>query len=278
MILVTKADGSQEVFRVVKLRSSLQQAGATKNEIKDIVKQIENTLYDGIKTEEIYRYAFTLLRQGGTPNAARYSMRRSLFGLGPTGFPFEDFLGRLFAAEGYVTKTRVIAKGKCAEHEIDVAAYKADHSFVAEAKFHARPGLKSDLQVVLYSYARFLDLKEQKICAGDICGVSELRLITNTKFTSTAIKYGECVGVTLLAWEYPKEGNLHDMIFAAKIFPITVLSSLSAKQKQALIARKVIICSDIVKKPHILRHLHLSKRKFETVLAEAHELCTTTKA
>ncbi len=273
MVLVIKADGSQEKFKAVKLRTSLYQAGATKSEVKDVVKQIESGLHDGIKTEQIYRQAFTLLRECGTKDAARYSIRRSLFGLGPTGFPFEDFLARLFAAQGYATKTRIIAKGKCAEHEIDVAAYKAEHSFVAEAKFHARPGLKSDLQVALYSYARFLDLKEQKICADDICGASELRLITNTKFTSTAIKYAECVGVTLLSWEYPKTNNLHDLIQTTKIFPITVLGSLSAKQKQILIARKVIICSDIVEKPHILRHLHLSKCKFEAVLAEARELC-----
>ena len=272
MILVTKSDGSKEKFRATKLRASLKLAGASPDEIKDIVRVIESKLCDGIKTEAIYRHAFTLLRQSGTVGAARYSVRRSLFGLGPTGFPFEDFLGRLFVTEGYTTKTRLTVKGKCVEHEIDVAAFKPGHSFVAEAKFHARPGLKSDLQVVLYSYARFLDLKAQKICAGDVCGVSELRLITNTKFTSTAIKYAQCVGVNLIAWEYPKVGNLHDMIVAAKIFPITVLSSLSAKQKQILISKKAIICSDVVARPHILRSLHLSKRKFEAVQNEASRL------
>lgn len=51
-------------------------------------------------------------------------------------------------------------QGKCAEHEIDIAAFKDDHSFIGEAKFHARPGIKSDLQVAMYSYARLLDLKE----------------------------------------------------------------------------------------------------------------------
>lgn len=56
-------------------------------------------------TQEIYRHAFSLLRQHQTPAAARYSLRRALFGLGPTGFPFEVFLGRLFESDGYTVKT-----------------------------------------------------------------------------------------------------------------------------------------------------------------------------
>ena len=141
MVTIIKADGTSELFKVEKLRRSLRRAGANKDEINDIVKHVEEELHDGIKTQEIYRHAFNLLRNSEEPAAARYSLRRALFGLGPTGFPFEDFLSRLFQIEGYNTKTRLMLQGKCAEHEIDVAAYKEDHAFVAEAKFHSRPGL-----------------------------------------------------------------------------------------------------------------------------------------
>ena len=168
-IKIQKADGSREYFKVEKLRRSLRRAGAQPDEINQIVAQITLTLRDGIKTQEIYRYAFELLRDSDSPIAARYSLRRALFNLGPTGFPFEKFLARLFASDGYNTRTGINLQGKCAQHEIDVAAYKEDHSFIAEAKFHARPGIKSDLQVAMYSYARLMDLKERKICDEDIC-------------------------------------------------------------------------------------------------------------
>jgi hypothetical protein len=270
--LITKADGSSEYFKVEKLRRSLRRAGATPEEVNDIVVELKKTLRSGMFTQELYREAFALLRQQQAPAAARYSLRRALFGLGPTGFPFELFLARLFELDGYKVNTGSIISGKCAEHEIDVAAYKDDHSFVAEAKFHARPGIKSDLQVAMYSYARLLDLKEARICSEDICGIKEFWLITNTKFTSAAERYAECVGVKLLSWDYPRNNNLHDRIQKANIYPITVLQSLTQSQISTLIARDVILCREIRNQPSILRHLHLSARKHEAVLQEISEI------
>jgi hypothetical protein len=270
--LITKADGSTEYFKVEKLRRSLRRAGAAPDEVNEIVAELTKSLRSGMFTQEIYREAFSLLRKHQAPAAARYSLRRALFGLGPTGFPFELFLGRLFEIDGYKTTTGSIISGKCAEHEIDVAAYKDDHSFVAEAKFHARPGIKSDLQVAMYSYARLLDLKEAKICTDDICGIKEFWLITNTKFTSAAERYGECVGIKLLSWDYPRNNNLHDRIQKANIYPITVLQSLSPSQIETLISRNVILCREILSQPSVLRHLHLSTKKHEAVLQEAAEI------
>ena len=273
MTTVTKADGTREEFKPNKLKSSLRRAGASNQEIAEIVNHIETEIHDGIKTQAIYRHAFELLRQSDSPIAARYSLRRALFGLGPSGFPFEDFLARLFKAHGYDTKTRLTLEGNCAEHELDVGAWSVDHSMVVEAKFHARPGIKSDLQVAMYCYARYLDLKKQKVCSADTCGIDDFFLITNTKFTKTAIKYGECVGLKLLAWDYPRQGNLHDLIKEANIYPITVLSSLSQKHRKILLDRDIIVCNDLLKNPGILRHLHISKRKTEAVLSEARQLC-----
>jgi hypothetical protein len=269
---VTKADGGIEFFKVEKLRRSLRRAGAAPEEVTHITGDIESRLYTGIKTQEIYRAAFELLRKSELGAAARYSLRRALFGLGPTGFPFERYLGRLFAAEGYTTQTGIIIEGKCAPHEIDVAAYKADHSFVAEAKFHARPGIKTDLQVAMYSYARLLDLQSARICSDDICGIREFWLITNTKFTSTAEKYGACVGLTMLSWDYPRRNNLHDMIQRLGVYPITVLHSISAAQIATLIGRDIILCQDLLARPQTLRHLHLTVAKTEAVLAEAADI------
>ncbi|MCA9358634.1 ATPase [Candidatus Kaiserbacteria bacterium] len=272
-IQITKADGSTEFFKVEKLRRSLRRAGANPEEISEIIGKIDDHLYDGIQTQEIYRQAFALLRNSRPPAAARYSLRRALFNLGPTGFPFEKFLARLFEMDGYTTKTGIIMQGNCAPHEIDIAAYKSDHSFIGEAKFHSRPGVKSDLQVAMYSYARLLDLKNAKICEDDVCGVNEFWLITNTKFTSTAENYGNCVGLKMLSWDFPRNNNLHDRIQKAGVYPVSVLQSINTAQMEALIARGIILCRDIVTHPQVLKHLHLPKRKYETLIAEVEEIC-----
>jgi hypothetical protein len=272
--IITKADGSTEHFKVEKLRRSLRRAGANPDEINSILVDVDQTLYDGVQTQEIYRHAFSLLRDSRPTAAARYSLRRALFNLGPTGFPFERFLARLLESDGYIVKTGINMQGRCAPHEIDIAAYKADHSFIGEAKFHARPGVKSDLQVAMYSYARLLDLRDAKICNEDICGVSEFWLVTNTKFTTTAQDYGNCVGLKMLSWDFPKTNNLHDRIQRAGIYPVTVLQNITAAQAETLIARDIILCSDIIEQEHILRHLHLSTRKHEALMAEVHSLCS----
>lgn len=274
---IVKADGTQEYFKVEKLRRSLRRAGASPDEVNSIVAQIMTELYDGIKTQEIYRRAFSLLRESELPVAARYALRRALFGLGPSGFPFEKFLARLFAYDGYKIRTGIIIQGHCAAHEIDLAAFHDAHSFVAEAKFHARPGIKTDLQVAMYSYARLLDLRGVSICQESVCGIKEFWLITNTKFTSAAENYGECIGLNMLSWDYPKHNNLHDRIQRAKVYPVTVLQSLSPSQISTLIARGAIVCQDIIDNPGILRHLHLSVSKHEKVIQEATNICHSKK-
>lgn len=276
-IKITKADGTTEFFKIEKLRRSLRRSGATPAEVNSIVDTIASELYEGIQTQEIYRRAFALLREREVPVAARYSLRRALFGLGPSGFPFERFLARLFTAEGYNTKTGIILQGKCAPHEIDVAAYKDNHSFVGEAKFHARPGIKTDLQVAMYSYARLLDLKGRQICQEDICSIKEFWLITNTKFTKTAEDYANCVGVPLLSWDYPRHNNLHDRIQRSKVYPITVMQNLTPSQIATLLSYDIVICKDIIENQAVLRHLHISESKQQSIIAEAKNILNETK-
>jgi hypothetical protein len=272
-MLITKADGTQEEFQTKKLEKSLIRAGASKQEVAHIVDTILASLTPNTKTQDIYRRAFELLREENHPVAAKYSIRRAIFELGPTGFPFEDFLGKLFEAQGYKTKRRLIIKGKCATHEIDLAAYSPAHSFVAEAKFHAQPGIKSDLQVAMYSYARYLDLKDEKICKGDQCGIISLSVITNTKFTKAAIDYASCAGITLLSWDYPRQNSLHDLIERHKIYPITVLTKLSRREIQILLGEGVITCSELLVNPQKLASLGLSKSKSDAVFKEIEYLC-----
>lgn len=272
-MIITKADGTTEEFRPQKLISSLKKAGAKQNEIANILREIESSLESGMKTQLIYQKAFQLLRATEEPVAARYSLRRAVFNLGPTGFPFEDFLGKIFEAEGYATKRRLILKGKCATHEVDLAAYSPNDTFIAEAKFHAHPGVKSDLQVALYSYARYLDLENARVCKGDTCGIISLRVITNTKFTQAAIKYAECSGIKLLSWDYPKKDSLHDKIERYKTYPLTALTNLSPNQKQYLMKQGIILASEIVQNPTLLREINLPRNKFDAVLREAQLLC-----
>ncbi len=273
-INIRKADGTTEAFQMSKLRTSLKRAGASETEMTQITRTIESELVEGMTTEQIYRHAFDLLRQGEKTTAARYSLRRAMIGLGPTGFPFEDYLAALFTAQGYKTRTRAIVKGKCVSHEVDVVAYKDSDCFVAEAKFHMQPGIKSDLQVILYSHARFLDIVGVKVHKNDIATITKPWVITNTKFTSTAIQYAKCAGVHLLSWDYPKKDNLQQMIETTKLYPITVLQSLSLRDKKTLLSQGTVLCSDVIDNQQLLSSAGVPRNKMSAILDESVRLCT----
>src|SRR3990167_10625893 len=119
-ILIAKADGTQEPFNPEKLVASLMRAGAEHSIARDISKAIESELYPGISTQEIYRHAFSKLRDARRGAAARYSLKRAILDFGPSGFPFEAYISELFRAEGAQTQIDQMIKGACVEHEVDV--------------------------------------------------------------------------------------------------------------------------------------------------------------
>src|SRR3990167_6783794 len=106
---------------------------------------------------------------------------------------------------------------------------------MAELKFHNQIGEKSDLKVALYVKARFDDLSAQYFDYGRRRQLDEGWLITNTKFSSNAIRYGLCAKVAMIGWSYPAKGNLQDLIEDAHLHPITCLTSLTITEKQNLL-------------------------------------------
>ena len=271
-LYVTKSDGSTEAFREEKLTESLKRAGARSDVAEKIVKDVLQNARDGVSTQDIYQQAFRDLKHEHRPTAARYSLRRALFDLGPTGFPFEDFIEALFKVEGYTTKVRQHVEGACVSHELDVVATNDEECVAVEVKFHNKIGTRTDTKVTLYMHARMHDIFEKRNEDPSSCPVNRALLVTNTKFTRTAITYSECVGLELMGWDYPKNNGLADRIEAHGLYPITALTRISNAQKEALLREGIVLCRDLKEKQEALIHLGLSKDKAHQVIAEINEL------
>ncbi len=272
-ILIVKADGTREEFNVEKLHDSLTRAGASSGVRDTIVRHIAKEVEDGMSTSQIYRHAFELLHKLERPTVARYSLKRAIADLGPSGFPFEKFVAEIFKARGYETLTDQIVAGRCVEHEMDIVAWNENKLIMAEAKFHNELGMKSDLKVALYVKARFDDLKEVEFSYGVTKTLSEGLLITNTNFTTKAIEYCECAGVRLIGWNYPRVGNLHDMIEDASLHPITCLTSLSGMEKKNLLAAGVVLCKSVRGDDTILLKTGLHRNTIDRAREESALFC-----
>ena len=269
-LLVTKADGELESFDPAKLEHSLAHAGASSTTRARVLAHIMHELKSGMMTEEIYRHAFDILkREEVTPVAARYSMKRAVFALGPSGFPFERFLGEVLRGHGWSVQNDQILTGRCVSHEVDVLAQKDGRRVGIEAKFHNDPGGKTDVKDALYVFARYEDLKRAPEASSR---VDEGWLVTNTRFTKNAIRYAQCSNLTLIGWDYPRTRGLLTMIEEARVHPLTCLTTLSEGEKRRFLDKKIVLCKHI-QTPHLLQEFGVKPDHIPRVLEEAQQLC-----
>jgi hypothetical protein len=269
---IIKADGSTEAFDGRKLEVSLQRAGAGEHLGARIRHTIEASVGSQVGTQEIYKRAFQMLRQEERTVAARYSLRRAIFELGPTGHPFEDFVAQMFEKEGWKVEWRKLIPGKCVTHEVDVYATRNGEFLAAELKYHNDPNYKTDLKIALYVKARFDDIWQ---CdpKTQTCPVDHGFLITNTKFTSQVVQYAKCSGMQLLGWDYPFEGNLYDRIIALGLYPVTVLTQLKKAEKRLLINKGIVTCAQVREHRDVLRTLAIPPERIGAIVAEAATIC-----
>ena len=194
--------------------------------------------------------------------------------MGPTGFPFERFVAAILKYSGYQVKVGVILNGLCVTHEIDVLAEKNDSTTIIECKFHSDKGLKCNVKVPLYIHSRYNDVKEH--WEGTKKENKKLEIgwvVTNTRFTEDALKYGICANLYLLSWDYPKNEGLKDRIDRLGLYPITVSSLLSNREKQFLLSRDVVLCRQLLHDKFFLDHLGISQNRKIKILDEVGQLC-----
>lgn len=241
-ITVIKRDGSKVPFDDVRVIRSIARSGVAKELHDQVLQHIKERIGkdNTITTDEIFYHIREFLVGKDRKSALRFNLRQGIFDLGPTGFPFEQYLAKIFRDQGYKTQVDLIITGECVSHEIDVLLEKEGKREIVEAKFHNQTFGKTDVQVLLYTYARFLDVKEKN-------NIDGVWVATNTKLTSDSRVYADCKGIKLIAWNYPEHGNLQDFVEKPKMYPITILTDLTTEEKRRLIDNGVVLASDLLK-------------------------------
>jgi hypothetical protein len=273
-ISIIKADGTRVQYDPEKLLTALHNSGADRNQSLEIVRRVEQKLYDGIPSRKIYQLAYSLLRQKKAHRVAgRYRLKKAIFELGPSGYPFEHFVGKLFESFGYQVKTGQHIRGKCVEHEVDVVAIKPGEQVIVECKFHSDYRARTNVQVPLYINSRFKDIKEKwaeenRFSDMNVKGF----VVTNARFTKDAIAYAECAGLGLISWDYPKDSSLKYFTDKAGLHPLTALHTLNKGQKRELLGEGIVLCRELTKNENLLRKQGLTEKQIHRVLDEVRYL------
>jgi hypothetical protein len=242
-IWVVKESGEKELFNKQKARNALRRTGMSAKESDEALARLGEKLYDGIPTKKIYSKLYEIIEAMKPEVSHRFNLKRALFDIGPTGYEFEDFIGRLLSTQGYASDLRQVLNGRCVTHEVDVVATKNGRTYSIECKFHNQYGTRCRIQTALYVYARFLDLKEGGK-AGLCRNVTKPMLITNTKFSEDVVRYAECMDFPLLGWRYPIQESLETLIDRSKCYPVTVIP-MGRDVIGRLLSRKIVTIFDV---------------------------------
>ncbi|KKT39709.1 hypothetical protein A3K29_02305 [Candidatus Collierbacteria bacterium RIFOXYB2_FULL_46_14] len=247
-ITITKASGEQEHFDESKLVKSLAKTGLSVDVASQTVDYLKRHLRTGITTKDIHGHvSFYLKENAPVSNYYNYGLKRAIMDLGPSGHPFETIVSDVLSEYGYKSEVGVIVLGKCVTHEIDVVAKKETKQFFIECKFHNSPGVKTDVQVALYTYARFLDIKSAMEQSHGTNITYYPWLVTNTKVTSEVFDYAGCVGLELTSWLHPQGHGMSDLIMAAGLHPVTLIYSIPRFKINQLLERGIVTCARLKK-------------------------------
>ncbi len=268
-LLVKKYDGSLVPFDRSRLLTSLKRSGASNRIAEHITQAIELESYDGISTQIIYKKASSLLYKHERGTGVKYRLKQAMMDFGPSGYPFEKFVAELFKQRGFEVEVGVMMQGWSVMHEVDVVAQNPDKYYVIECKFHNNQATKSDVKTAMYIHSRVQDL-HKVLKQGDAKGKKSYVgwIVTNTRFTKDAIKFGKDYGLNMLSWDYPEKGGLRDWIELEGLHPITSLSALNKKEKRELLNEGVVRCKQLFDNPEIMDELPIQLRNKRAVMHE----------
>ncbi|MRT92753.1 restriction endonuclease [Ancylomarina sp. 16SWW S1-10-2] len=273
-ILIRKASGDDEYFDVKKLERSLHNAGAEELIIWKIIDDIQKWIYSGVTTKQIYSRAFKILRHDKAHTAMRYKLKEAIIALGPTGYPFEQFIGQIFKHENYDIEVGIVVDGYSITHEMDVIATKDQVQNLMECKYHKDQGKQVSIQVPLYVHSRVNDIVRKREKMEEYKNLTfKAWVVTNTRFSDDSIQYGKCNDLELLAWNYPENKGLKHLVESMKLYPVTILQRLTKKGKKLLIDKGIVTCAQLLKDLSLIEELSLTENKKKALIRELKSIC-----
>ncbi len=249
-IYVINNSGERELLSKNKIINSAKRSGASLDLAKKVADIVTEKVDEEMTTRKIYALIKKTLLKESPASGMKYSLKEAIRKLGPTGHWFEKYVADILKEYGYKTKINQIVKGRCADFEVDVLLWKdeiKEFSF-GECKYHNNPGAKVSISTILENFASFIDLKDGKLGQSFVDKKYNLKraIITNTKFTSKAITYANCYGVTLLGWKYPKGRGLEYYIDGKNLYPVTILPSVTSLMLEELYNKNVLLVKELL--------------------------------
>lgn len=265
MTYVVKWDGRRELFDRQKVIRTLLRRGATREIAENIVKEIEEQIYDGISTQEILDFVSKYLEQYKATIAFRRDLRTALGEMKP--FDFEDYVRILLRADDYEVEPNRVIQGFCVTHEIDGIARRDVETVYLEVKNHRDTHTYTPFEVTLSAKAKWDDIQNGYEKGLNDTSFDRVLIICNTRLTEHARRYADCIGLDHLGWNTPPGKGIDTLITEKHLYPITMLPSLLKKDHDKLSEAGIITLNHLVEKK--LEDTKIRRSKLNKLVNEA---------
>ncbi len=242
---VKKEDGRIVPFDPAKVIESIKRTGAGDEVAEKVLNAVRSKMTDGMTTAKLYHLVRAELDKQNICFACRYGLREGILKLGPAGYNFEYYIAAILRAYGYeATNPQRDIEGSCVAHEVDVIGEKDGKRIFIEAKFRNRRSDNVNLKDIMATWSRFVDLVDGG-SMGKNPGFDECHVMTNARFSDRALAFGECKGMKLTGWSYPKEGAFNELVDRVEFYPVTVIEDMSKTELEHFAKAGLILCKDI---------------------------------
>jgi hypothetical protein len=218
--------------------------GANRQIAEKISDKVEEKVYDGISTKNILQSIFKFLRAFKPTIKHLLDLKKGL-SLMDSKPEFEIFIQILLRENGYEVTPNKIIRGKCVEHEVDAIVMKDNVTSFVEVKHHSKYHIQTGLDEARIARAVFEDVSEASDLGLNNLKLNNAMIVTNTKFSEHAQRYGKCRDIIQIGWSTPRDKSLQDMIEKNKLHPLTCLKGLDKNLKRKLVAEGILLLKQL---------------------------------
>jgi len=243
-VLVTKANGSRQLFDKNKIVKTCMRMGATRRDAFEVADKIEKRLYNGISTVKILQMLFQFMRKYKPHVSQIYDLRKGL-SLMSSKPEFEIFVQYLLSHNGFEVSSNRILKGKCVEHEVDGIAKKNGFTYLVEAKHHVNYHHFTGLDESRIARAVLEDVTEGYDLGRGGLKIDKAMLVTNTKYSDYAMQYGVCKDILQIGWSTPVNLSLQSMIEEKNLYPLSCVKGINVDTRLHLADSGVVLINQV---------------------------------
>ena len=265
-----KENGSRQLFDKEKVIRTCLRMGATVHVAHEVAEKVERKLYDGIPTRIILRLIFRFMRKYKPAVGNLFDLKKGLSLMSPKP-EFEIFVQVLLAHNGFEVRPNHILRGKCVEHEVDGIASKDAITYFVEAKHHSSYHSLTGLDESRIARAVLEDISE-----GFTMGITDLKIdramiVTNTRYSEHAIRYGRCRNILQIGWNSPENLGLQNMIYERKLYPLSCLRGLRWENRMKLVGSGIVLIGQLFSEDlyELAKRTRLPQDELKEIVEEA---------